>query len=217
MKRVTIFYATRSAFKREELDLISREIEFKDESGDTHKIGELVDFRVSDIRTDEPLEIDLVEMVHHKARSAYRNLLTPCIVEHAGLIFDKNLGTGFPGGLTQPMWDSLEVDEFLARTNASGERATARSVVGYCDGMRIKTFVGETQGTLTSNARGARGFYWDVLFCPDGGGGRTYAEIASSGPTGLKEKLVLSQSTKALIQFTTYLSKQNGSGLFALD
>ncbi|PSO19367.1 hypothetical protein C7G42_13940 [Bradyrhizobium sp. MOS003] len=163
-----------------------------------HKIGEIVDFRVSDIRTDEPLEIDLVLMVHHKARSAYKNLLAPCIVEHAGLIFDKNSKAGFPGGLTQPMWDALSVDEFLSRTNASGERAIARSVVGYCDGRQITTFVGETHGILAASARGERGFYWDVLFCPDDGGGKTYAEIASSGPDGLKEKLLLSQSTKAL-------------------
>jgi XTP/dITP diphosphohydrolase len=217
MKRVTIFYATRSAFKKEELDVISKEVDFKDASGDSHKIGELVDFRVSDIRTDEPLEIDLVEMVHHKARSAYKNLLTPCIVEHAGLIFEKNSAKGFPGGLTQPMWDALTVEEFLARTNASGERAIARSVVGYCDGMHIKTFVGETYGTLAASSRGTRGFYWDVLFCPDGGDGETYAEIASSGPAGLKKKLALSQSTKALILFATYLSKQGDSGLFALD
>jgi XTP/dITP diphosphohydrolase len=216
MKRVTIFYATRSAFKTEELEVISNEIDFKDGSGSLHKIGKLIDFRVSSIRTDEPLEIDLVEMVHHKARSAYKSLLSPCIVEHAGLVFERNSGAGFPGGLTQPMWDSLTVDEFLSRTNAAGERAIARSVVGYCDGMHIKTFVGETMGTLTGNARGARGFYWDVLFCPDGGDGKTYAEIASLGPTGLKKKLELSQSTKALSLFASYLSKQGDSGLFAL-
>lgn len=214
MKRRTIFYATRSAFKTEELEIIAKDVEFKDKLGSSHKIGDLVDFRVSDIRTDEPLEIDLVLMVHHKARSAYRSLLAPCIVEHAGLIFDKNSKSGFPGGLTQPMWDALTVDEFLSRTNASGEPAIARSVVGYCDGRQIMTFVGETSGVLASSARGTRGFYWDVLFCPDGGGGKTYAEIASSGANGLKDKLLLSQSTKALTLFATYLSEQGNTGLF---
>jgi XTP/dITP diphosphohydrolase len=216
MKRVTIFYATRSKFKTEELEIISRSVEFADGSGNLRKIGEFVDFRVSEIPTDEPLEIDLVEMVHHKARSAYKNLLAPCIVEHAGLIFEKDLSNGFPGGLTQPMWDALSTDEFLARTSAAGERAVARSVVGYCDGMQVKTFVGETYGTLAANARGTCGFYWDVLFCPDGGNGKTYAEIASEGSAGLTEKLSLSQSTKALSQFVSYLFKKGGAELFAL-
>lgn len=216
MKRKTIFYATRNEFKTEELEVISSEIEFEDSIGLPHKVGEVLDFKVSDIPTDEPLEIDLVQMVRHKVRSAYKNLLTPCIVEHAGLVFEKNLTVGFPGGLTQPMWDALAADGFLSRTNAAGERAVARSVVGYCDGMHIETFVGETFGSLAGAPRGTRGFYWDVLFCPDGGGGRTYAEIASAGADGLKEKLILSQSTKALVQFATYLSKPGNPGLFAI-
>src|SRR4051812_46586374 len=109
MKRTTIFYATRSSFKTEELEMISADTDFFDESGASHKIGSLIEFQISDIPTDEPLEIDLVRMVHHKVKSAYRSLLAPCIVEHAGLIFDNHLSSGFPGGLTQPMWDSLSV------------------------------------------------------------------------------------------------------------
>lgn len=215
MKPATIFYATRNSFKTEELRIISEEVEFADVSGDLRKIGSLIEFRISGIPTDEPLEIDLVTMVHHKVKSAYRTLLAPCIVEHAGLILDRHIDAGFPGGLTQPMWDSLSVNDFLARTGAVGERATARSVVGYCDGMRVTTFVGETTGVLASEARGSRSFYWDVIFCPDGGDGKTYAELADAGADGLKQKLLLSQSTKALTKFASYLSAQDGSGLFA--
>jgi XTP/dITP diphosphohydrolase len=216
MKPATIFYATRNSFKTEELKIISDNESFVDELGASHRIGNLIEFRISGIPTDEPLEIDLVTMVHHKVRSAYRNLLAPCIAEHAGLILDSHLSAGFPGGLTQPMWDSLSVDDFLARTGGAGERATARSVVGYCDGMRIKTFVGETTGKLATEARGSRAFYWDVIFCPDGGNGKTYAELVESGADGLKQKLRLSQSTKALTQFATFLSTQGGSGLFPI-
>ena len=214
MKPFTIFYATRNRFKTEELAIISAEMDISDGSGTKRKIGEIVEFRVSDIPTDEPLEIDLVTMVRHKVKSAYRTLLAPCIVEHAGLILEKHLSAGFPGGLTQPMWDSLSVDEFLARTSAAGERVIARSVVGYCDGMRVTTFEGETSGVLATGAKGSRNFYWDLIFCPDGGGGKTYAELVDSGPGGLKHKLQLSQSTKALSSFVTYLSKQKDVGPF---
>lgn len=214
MKPITIFYATRNQFKTEELAIISAEMDILDGSGTKRKIGEIVEFRISDIPTDEPLEIDLITMVRHKVKSAYRTLLAPCIVEHAGLVLDKHLSAGFPGGLTQPMWDSLSVDDFLARTSAAGERAVARSVVGYCDGMRVTTFVGETGGVLTSGAKGFRNFYWDVIFCPDGGGGKTYAELVDSGSDGLKHKLELSQSTKALTKFVTHLANQGDLGLF---
>ena len=97
MKRATIFYATRNSFKTEELKIISDDVEFVDVSGAAHTIGSLIEFRISDIPTDEPLEIDLVAMVQHKVKSAYRSLLAPCIVEHAGLILDSHLSAGFPG------------------------------------------------------------------------------------------------------------------------
>ncbi len=214
MKPMTVFYATRNPFKTEELAIISAEEEIRDGSGTKKRIGEVVEFRISDIPTDEPLEIDLVTMVRHKVKSAYRCLLAPCIVEHAGLILEKHLFTGFPGGLTQPMWDSLTVEDFLARTGATGEKAVARSVVGYCDGTHVTTFVGETVGAIASTARGSRSFYWDVIFCPDGGGGQTYAELATSGPDGLKRKLQLSQSTKALTSLVTHLASRGNIGLF---
>jgi XTP/dITP diphosphohydrolase len=213
MKRITIFYATRSRFKREELETVSSEIQYKDQGGLFRQIGSLIDFRISDIPTDEPLEIDLEKMVRHKVRSAYSRLLAPCIVEHAGLVFDAHAPTGFPGGLTQPMWDALTVDEFLSRTGSAGEGAVARAVVGFCDGMRIRTFIGETHGTLAKSPRGSRDFYWDTIFCPDLGGGKTYAEIAECA-NGLQRKLLISQSAKALSQFAAFLAAQDDSGLF---
>lgn len=216
MKKRTIFYATRSQFKDEELAVIA-ETEFVDEAGAKHNIGDLIDFQVSRVPTEEPLEIDIEEMVRHKARSAYKTILAPCIVEHAGLILEKNAASGFPGGLTQPMWDALGPDGFLARIGCGGERATARAVVGYCDGMATYTFVGETSGTLAYEPCGDRSFYWDVIFRPDDDRShRTYAEI-SEGEEGLSTKLSMSQSTKAIRKFAAFLSTQSGDALFNLS
>lgn len=215
MKKRTIFYATRSQYKDEELAIIA-DTEFSDGSGSAHRIGDLIDFQVSSVPTEEPLEIDIEEMVRHKARSAYKTILAPCIVEHAGLILEKNSASGFPGGLTQPMWDALGPDGFLERIGCGGERAMARAVVGYCDGMATYTFVGETSGTLAYAATGDRKFYWDVIFRPDDDkSGRTYAEI-SEGESGLATKLGMSQSTKAIRKFATFISSQSGDALFNL-
>ncbi|APY15148.1 hypothetical protein GJU94_15695 [Brucella sp. 10RB9214] len=216
MNKRTIFYATRSEFKNEELAIIA-DFDFEDEKGVSHRIGDLIDFRVSETPTEEPLEIDLVEMVRHKARSAYKTILAPCIVEHAGLILEKNASKGFPGGLTQPMWDALGPTGFLERIGCGGERVTARAVVGYCDGMATYTFVGETVGKLANAPTGNRGFYWDVIFCPDDDpSGRTYAEICDVDG-GLNTKLGMSQSTKAIQEFASFLSTQSGAALFNLS
>ncbi|HEV7246166.1 MAG TPA: non-canonical purine NTP pyrophosphatase [Shinella sp.] len=213
MNRRTIFYATRSIFKGEELSIIA-DNNFVDGVGIERRIGDLIDFRVSAIMTEEPLEIDIEAMVRHKARSAYKRILAPCIVEHAGLVLEKNADRGFPGGLTQPMWDALGPDGFLDRIGCGGERATARAVVGYCDGMSTYTFVGETSGELATAPTLGRGFYWDVIFRPDDDASRrTYAEIADADG-GLEAKLRVSQSTKAIQKFASFLSTQSGEALF---
>lgn len=213
MIRRTIFYATRSNYKDEELSIIAN-TDFVDGFGVTRRIGDMIDFRLSDIETEEPLEIDIEQMVRHKVRSAYKRILAPCIVEHAGLILEKNVKSGFPGGLTQPMWDALGPVGFLDRIGCGGERATARAVVGYCDGMSTYTFIGETSGQISESPTAGRGFYWDVIFKPDGDpSSRTYAEI-SGIHGGLDVKLKISQSTKAIRKFASFLSTQSGEALF---
>jgi XTP/dITP diphosphohydrolase len=182
--------------------------------GEKQLVGDRFEFFFSDIPTDEPLEVDLATMVRRKAVSAYRALLTPCIVEHAGLIFQKHASTGFPGGLTQPMLDSLGPEEFLRRTSSRGERATARAVIGYCDGMCVRIFVGETSGTIAGEPRGAREFYWDTIFQPDDFGGKTYAEISGDPARGIPAKMQVSQSMKALGQFLETRLRNGGNPLF---
>lgn len=125
-------------------------------------------------------------------------------MEHAGLILEGFEAKSFPGGLTQPMWDSLAPEQFVAACSTLTSRAIARAVVGYCDGLNVHTFVGEAQGSLSNIARGTREFYWDTIFCPDGFGGKTYAEIVKDDRSGLSDKLAVSQSIKALKEFMRY-------------
>ncbi|MDD1522266.1 MULTISPECIES: non-canonical purine NTP pyrophosphatase [Bradyrhizobium] len=212
--KIKITYATRSEFKRQEIAAAEKACYFRNEVGDRQLVGDRFEFHFSDIPTDEPLEVDLVKMVRHKAVSAYRALLTPCIVEHAGLIFEQHAATGFPGGLTQPMLDSLGPEEFLRRTSARGERAIARAVVGYCDGMCVKIFVGETAGVIAGEPRGAREFYWDTIFQPDELNGDTYAEVSADPARGVAAKMQVSQSMKALGQFLERRLRDGSNPLF---
>jgi inosine/xanthosine triphosphate pyrophosphatase family protein len=195
---IQIAYCSWSDYKKEEWAIAKGAIEL-DSTG--KKLGELFDVRFRKVATTEPLLCDLEAMVKFKVESAYRQIQVPCIVEHAGLILEGYESKSFPGGLTQPMWDSLTPEQFVAACSTLTSRAVARAVVGYCDGLNVHTFVGETRGALSSSPRGVREFYWDTIFCPDGFGGRTYAEIVKDDRSGLGEKLVVSQSIKALKAF----------------
>lgn len=196
---IKVIYCSWSNFKKEEWEAAKDSFEL---SG--VKLGQLFDLEFRDVPTSEPLLCDLETMVRFKVESAYREVRVPCIVEHAGLILDGYQANSFPGGLTQPMWDALDADRFVASCSVLTTRAIARAVVGYCDGLSIQTFVGETSGVLTPMPKGSRAFYWDTVFCPDGGSGMTYAEIAGNDKSGLLDKLKLSQSIKALTAFMQY-------------
>lgn len=192
-------YVTSSRAKKEELGVVTAK--------GTLSTGEAVKtefiFAVFDNRVVETLEQDIAAMVSAEARAAYAQVKVPCIVEHAGLVFEGY--SHYPGGLTKPMWNTLG-SSFLTETQSAGRRATARAVIGYCDGMGVRTFIGETSGTLASSPRGRRDFYWDTIFVPDDpsgkASGKTYAEIVDDPALGLDYKVLeLSQSWKALRSF----------------
>ncbi len=199
---INIVYCTKSPYKLEEWKVARDNLELS--NFPNYKLREIFEIEFREITTREPLNCDLHEMVRFKAQSAYEVVRVPCIVEHAGLILEVFEDNSFPGGLTQPMWDALSAESFVSSCHSLSKRAIARSVIGYCDGMSIKTFAGETRGELSKKPKGAREFYWDTVFCPDGFGGKTYAEIAQANDGGLLRKLEVSQSIKALMSFMEY-------------
>ncbi|HXQ75974.1 MAG TPA: RdgB/HAM1 family non-canonical purine NTP pyrophosphatase [Acidimicrobiales bacterium] len=85
----------------------------------------------------------------------------------------------------------LELDSVLLSGDA-GRRARFRTVAVACfpDGGEIVAH-GLVEGAIATERRGSGGFGYDPLFLPDGGGGRTYAEMS------LAEKSALSHRGKA--------------------
>src|SRR5712671_4995578 len=151
---IILTYCSWSEFKKQEWDVAKRVIELDAKPG--VKLEQLFELEFRKVRTTEPLLCDLEKMVRFKVESAYRAVLVPCIVEHAGLVLEGYETASFPGGLTQPMWDALDPERFVASCSPLTRRATARAIVGYCDGMNIDTFVGEIIGTLSAPPRGNR-------------------------------------------------------------
>jgi XTP/dITP diphosphohydrolase len=210
---IKIVYSTTSSYKQAEIDEMCKSAFVVMPNGLSAQVGEIFNFEFRDGRPSEPLERDLEQMVRHKVVSAYKNLLVPCIAEHAGLIFDDYESENYPGGLTQPMWDALGAEGFIAETNGEGRHVIARAVVGYCDGLSVRCFRGETRGTLAGLPSGSREFYWDPIFIPETET-KTYADICADPNMGLKRKIALSQSTKALIEFLQYRLRVGAPTLF---
>lgn len=207
----TINYVTSSRFKKKEIDIFLEHCTLEDGT----KVNKNFQFKIYPNKIHERLEVDIEQMVRHEVKEAYAQVKIPCLVEHAGLIFDKYANENYPGGLTKPLWDTLG-QNFLQETNSAGIPVTARAVVAYCDGKVIETFIGETKGILASEPRGERKFYWDTVFIPDKELNMTYAEIVEK--KGLAEKMIkYSQSAKALIAFLQYLREKGDGDLWLHD
>ena len=127
---------------------------------------------------DELLDPDIERIVRKKAIEAYRVVHLPCVVEHGGLFLDAWGGSrGLLGGIGQIVWDAVgdRLCGFLRAEDTRG--AEAQSVIGYCDGKRVRVYSGITKGEVTEHARGDRGFRWDPIFKPTGCD-LTYGEMA---------------------------------------
>jgi inosine/xanthosine triphosphate pyrophosphatase family protein len=212
--RRTVVYVTSSQYKREESDILVQQCKFADGVSVSDEFE--FDYRVVSIQ--ETLEVDLERIVKEEVQKAYAQIKVPCIVEHAGLIFQDFLTQSYPGGLTKAMWNALE-GRFVQETNSGGRLAIARAVIAYCDGMTVRTFVGETQGKIADHPKGKREFYWDTVFIPYEPGvcelGKTYAEIVDTPGMGVAFKVTnLSQSTRAMLKLLEFLRNNSHTELW---
>jgi XTP/dITP diphosphohydrolase len=207
MTSLIVNYVTSSEFKVHESSAFVKVGKLPD----GRLVRECFSFEIRSVPILETLEVDLEVMVQAEVINAYSQIRVPCIVEHAGLIFEDYKGESYPGGLTKPMWNALG-DRFISETQSAGRRAIACAVVAYCDGMSVRTFRGETFGTLADAPRGERRFYWDTVFIPDDPGGivsgnKTYAEIVED--YGLETKMEhFSQSSKAMLKFLEFYGRE---------
>lgn len=211
--RRALVYVTASQYKQEENMEFMRSCHLDDGT----PVSDIASFEFAEKPVLQILEVDIAKMVEAGVIKAYTQIRVPCIVEYAGVIFEKYRADFYPGGLTKAMWNALG-NGFLTETHSAGERAVARAVIGFCDGKSVYTFVGETEGTLANAPRGDREFYWDTVFMPDDNGRtgtQTYSEIVADPTKGLPYKMErLSQSGKAMRKLLEFLRKQGPVGLW---
>lgn len=127
---------------------------------------------INEIQTE-----DVNLLVRDKVLKAFEIVGRPVFVEHTGLYIESL--NGFPGGLTQIFWDKLQADKFSELFGSSEDnRLIAKTVIGYCDSMKIHMFEGDIRGTVVDKPRGNRDFQWDCVFIPEGET-ETFAEMGS--------------------------------------
>ena len=119
----------------------------------------------------------LEEIVEHKVRQAYAVAKRPVLVEDVALEFTAL--SGLPGPFIKFFVEAPNGLENLCRMldGFDDRSAAAACVFGYYDGEQVKLFRAELGGVIAKHPAGNGGFGWDKIFCPDGYGGRTRAEL----------------------------------------
>ena len=164
---MNLYFLTMNDIKAEEAAAFFGQADVKDAYN--------IEFRVIKHSVEEILDPDLNFVVRKKALEAYRYLKQPCLVEMSGLFFDGL--PQLPGSLGRIIWKAVgdRMCDFLRKEDT--RLATARAIIGYCDGKQIRLYEGSTVGEVTERARGDYNkSNWDPIFIPEGDK-QTYAEM----------------------------------------
>jgi len=149
-----------------------------------------------DIDLDEIQELDPHIIIKHKLKEAMVSQEGVFIVEDTSLYVDSM--NGLPGPLIKWFLNAIGVDKLFSLLNALGPtRATAKTVIGYCDDGKIKYFEGSLHGSIVA-PRGHRDFGWDPLFLPDGHD-KTLAEMDASKKNSLSHRHLAVSALKSFI------------------
>lgn len=151
-------------------------------TGNQHKADHLakllgVPIKHQKIDVDEIQSPYLEEVATHKAKQAYDAVQKPVLVEDVALSFVAL--DGLPGPFIKffiSIEDGLEKMCRIADVFAT-RQAVGECVYAYYDGERLELFHGRLDGTIAESPKGDNGFGWDAIFCPEGYGGRTRAEL----------------------------------------
>ena len=111
--------------------------------------------------------LSLAEVVEYKAKSAFKVVDGPVLVEDTSLVFHA-IGQ-LPGPLIKWFFKELG-NQGLCRLldNYNDRSATATVLFGYYDGQKLVTFSGESTGSIAKSPKGKEGFGWDPIFIPKG-------------------------------------------------
>lgn len=174
-------------------------------TGNKGKVQELEDIlkiplEIANIEVDEVQSMDLEYVARKKAESAFKILKKPVVIDDVGVFIDA--WNDFPGPFVKYIFLHLgnkKVLKLLAKEK--NRKVIVRSVVGYHDGKKVHTFLGEVKGKIAFKELGTDGWGFDPIIIPNGQT-KTYAQM------GNKKKNQLSHRRKAFDKFKEFLDSQ---------
>mgnify|MGYP003877038903 CR=1 FL=1 len=148
---------------------------------------------------------DVAEIAAEGARWAAEKWDLPVLVEDTGL-FIEAIG-GFPGPYASYVLKTIGLRGVLRLLEGVEERrAFFKTGLAFCDGKGSEptVFTGEAHGVIAEAPRGSSGFGYDPIFVPEGGDGRTFAEMSRA------EKNALSHRARAFRAFCKWFLTYRG-------
>lgn len=128
-------------------------------------LGAELESRQLDLPEIQSVELEAV--IEAKVRVAFAELHVPVIVDDTGLFFDA--WNGLPGALVKWFVETVKPEGICRMLDSFADRsAVARTVVGWYDGVELRSYSGEVRGRIAAVPVGDHGFGWDRLFIPDG-------------------------------------------------
>ncbi len=165
----------------------------------SRQLSHYLDFPVlhKEIDLIEIQSLDVAAIIEHKAKEAYKYVLSPVLVEDTSLQF---LALGkLPGPFIKWFLAELGNDGLCKLLGGSTERSALTSVqFGLYDGQSFQAFAGTREGSISLTPRGDNGFGWDSIFIPKGYH-KTWGEMTD------RESQKTSMRTIALKKLDAYL------------
>ena len=146
---------------------------------------------------------DLTEIAAWGARWAAEKWDLPILVEDTGLFIEAL--NGFPGPYASYVLRTIGLKGILKLLEGvKDRRAYFKTALAFCDGRGAEpvVFTGEVRGIISHEPRGSGGFGYDPIFVPEGGDGRTFAEMTRA------EKNALSHRARAFHAFARWLVRE---------
>ena len=136
-----------------------------------------IDISHVSLHLEEIQSLNVQEIIEDKLKRAFDAVGKPVIVEDTALQFTAL--SPLPGPFIKFFIEQRDgLEKTCQMLNSFEDRsAVASCTYGFYDGIDMETFTKSITGTIASHPRGTSGFGWNALFCPDGYGGRTRAEL----------------------------------------
>lgn len=116
---------------------------------------------------DEIQSLDILKVVEHKVKQAYKIIKAPVLVEDTSLTFHAL--NGLPGTFIKFFVDNAGNEGMCRMLDSFNDKtATASVCFGLYDGKEFNTFMGITEGKISLKPKGTNGFGWNPIFIPEG-------------------------------------------------